>query len=111
MSRTYRRRQGNETKKSRWGLADALQSYVKVSRGVYVWVPIDPKSAEGRKRKAKYHSDAGTTTFKEPGPSWFRNLFSERPLRRKNKNELRRFVLDQEYEPMVSPKGKIIYWT
>jgi hypothetical protein len=70
-----------------------------------------PTKSELSKAKAVYYSDSGTNDFKEPGPSWFRNLYHERPLRRKNKLELKKFMLNPEYEPMVCAKGKLPYWT
>jgi len=52
-----------------------------------------------------------TVKYKEPEPAWFRNLTSERPLRRKHKNELRKFKLDSNYEPDIIDKGRLKYWT
>ena len=49
--------------------------------------------------------------FKDPGPHWFRNLFSDRPLRRYANNELRKFMVNTEYEPLISRKYKLDYWT
>lgn len=68
-------------------------------------------SKEGKKRIAKYHSDGEVHNFKEPGPSWFRNLTNTRPIRRYNKNELKKYLADQEYEPMCESMGKLEYWT
>lgn len=67
-------------------------------------------SKEGKKRLAKYFSDNGTHKFKEPGPSWFRNLHCTRPYRRKVKNELRKFLLDEEYEIDYN-EPYVPYWT
>jgi hypothetical protein len=49
--------------------------------------------------------------FKEPGPAWFRNLCSDRPLRRDVKNELKKFMSNPNYEPIIVSKGKLPYWT
>ena len=68
-------------------------------------------SHEGKKRIAKYFSDAGTHRFKEPGPSWFRNLFTQRPLRRHGKRELQKFLFDPEYEVIIEEKPPLEYWT
>lgn len=70
-----------------------------------------PYSKEGKRRIAQYHSDAGTNTCKEPGPSWYRNLYTERPLRRKAKRELKKYMLDTDYEPIIEKMGKLEYWT
>ncbi len=75
------------------------------------WKKIDPKSEQGRRILARNKRDK-TIRFKEPGPSWFRNLFEERPLRRTSKKELQKFMANEDYEPMIDPKQrKKIYWT
>ncbi len=68
-------------------------------------------SKEGKRRIAKYFSDSGTHNFKEPGPHWFRNLTSDRPNRRKAKAELRKYLLDPEYEVVLDAKPPLPYWT
>ena len=79
--------------------------------GITSWKKVDPKSPEGRKLLAKAKRDK-TWRFKEPGPSWFRNLFEERPLRRTSKRELQRYMANEDYEPIIDPKPrKKIYWT
>lgn len=88
---------------------------VEVSR--FSW--IDPRydvvyaknSRTGKKKLAKYLSDAGTHNFKEPGPHWFRNLYSDRPLRRKGAREIQKFMQNNEYEPMIDEMPKLPYWT
>ena len=70
-----------------------------------------PTPEEMRKAKAVYHSDGFTSSFKEPGPSWFRRIDDTRPGRRKNKEELRKYSLDESYEPMCYAKGKLDWWT
>lgn len=109
MSRTYRRK--NTT---RVGWATTLEyhtsDFVKTESG-WQWVPYPKDSKEYKKGYAKYHGDHGTHNFKEPGPSWFRNLFSTRPERRKAKRELHKYMMNDEYEPMIDSKGKLPYWT
>lgn len=102
MSRTYRRKSGK------------LEDFSKLSR----WVPgkfireyYVPGQKEYNALKAIYHSDSGTTDFKEPGPRWHRNLFYHRPLRRYNKQELQKFVKDEEYCYNCTNKWKKVYWT
>jgi hypothetical protein len=112
MSRTYRRKNkvGNH-----WAdLAYYTGEYVRIGYDLWwprVYVPFDKQSKEYKKGVAKFHSDAGTTNCKEPGPSWFRNLYTERPLRRQSKREIRKFMLDPDYEPIIDKKGKLEYWT
>lgn len=107
MSRTYRRRGGDS-----YNLKYFVYEFAQMP-GFAHWcrVEYDRDSKEYAKGKARYHSDGGTWSFKEPGPSWFRNLFTERPLRRHTKRELQKFMLDPEYEPMVEEMGKLEYWT
>lgn len=71
---------------------------------------IDPTSKRGKciigkATRDKWHS------FKEPGPHWFRNLYSDRPLRRLSKRELNKFKLNPDYEPYVPKRYKLDYWT
>lgn len=113
MSRTYRR--VGQTKRRGW--FDNLSWYVSE------WVRSDcgymalyrrqyhKDSLEYKRGKARYHSDAGSHSCKEPGPSWFRTLYAERPNRRAAKNELRKFLHNEDYEPMVVSKPKLPYWT
>lgn len=74
------------------------------------WTVINPKSKEGRKRLARARRDK-VYNFKEPGPSWFRNLFSQRPYRQAAKREIQKYLFDTEYEPMILRKPKLEYWT
>jgi hypothetical protein len=104
MSRTIRRK--NETHEYYWILRDWIFSSSLLMRNI-----IDPQSNSGKKRLAKFHSDAGTTKCKEPGPKWFRNLMTERPQRRYAKNELRKFILDTEHIVILNSKDKLKYWT
>lgn len=109
MSRTYRR-----TKNYSKGWMTDKGYYCSEwtwDCGYYHQIPLSKDSEEYKRKSAKYHSDAGTTNFKEPGPSWFRNLYSERPQRRFNKNELHKFMLDTNYEPMCVEMDKMPYWT
>jgi len=71
---------------------------------------IDPKSKEGKKRLAVFHSDK-YIRFKEPGPAWFRNLFTERPQRREAKRQLDLYLRDPETVVILNAKDKLDYWT
>ena len=92
MSRTYRR-------KSRAGTMNDWDFRLSVYR------IQDKTDAEIARLLSVYHSDSYDCAFKEPGPSWFRTLVTERPLRRKNKQELKKFLLNDDYEPMCEEKG------
>lgn len=117
MSRTYRRR--HTTKNGMWTDLEYYTSnwtYPFADDGEWwptarVQVPFPKDSAEYRKGKAIFHSDAATTNFKEPGPSWFRRMFTERPMRRYNKNEIRKWMNNPEYEPIVYDMMPLEYWT
>ena len=115
MSRTYRRK--GRPKLRGWfdeGIAWYTSEWVRAEDGYRVLYRRQfPKgSKEYKKGVARYHSDGATHSCKEPGPGWFRNLYSNRPLRRAAKNELRKYVTyDGEYEPMILRMGKLPYWT
>ena len=105
MSRTYRRKKSyipwwvtSELRRSDYGYC-------------YEWVPLEKDSIEYKKNLSHYYSDSCCVSFKEPGPHWFRNLFTDRPARRAAKRELQKFMLDEEYEPMILPKYPLEYWT
>ena len=115
MSRTYRRR--HTTQNGKWTDFEYYTSELVFPFG-NIWYfsasvskPFEKGSPEYKKGKARFHSDMGTTSFKEPGPHWFRNLYSDRPLRRHNKNELRKYILDPDYEPICLEYWKLDYWT
>lgn len=113
MSRTYRRKNevGNHWSDFRYYTGEYVIIHPITSIWNRVYVPFEKNSKEYKRGKAKFHSDAGTTPCKEPGPSWFRNLYTERPLRRQSKKEIRKFMLDPDYEPIIDKKGKLEYWT
>lgn len=71
---------------------------------------IDPKSKQGKKILYLQTRDA-VFRCKEPGPHWFRNLMSDRPLRRKIKIQLSKYILDQDIEVEYITKYKLDYWT
>jgi len=68
-------------------------------------------SHEHKKALAKHFSDTGTYRYKEPGPSWFRNLYTERPQRREAVRQLKKFMLNEDYEVILNAKDKLEYWT
>jgi hypothetical protein len=68
-------------------------------------------SHEYKKALAKHFSDTGTYSHKEPGPSWFRNLYTERPQRREAKRQIHKYFLDEEFEVILNEKDKLEYWT
>jgi len=91
---------------------DEHGNFAKIARGENLYeVMYSPKSTEGKRRLAKWHSDGGTTSFKEPGPSWFKNLFTTRPNRRTAKREIHKWIRNEEYEVQLHPIGKRVYWT
>ncbi len=111
MFRTYRRK--NSTKN---GMCSHLEYFISewVHKEGFQYrerIEFPKNSKEYQKGKAKFHSDGATTSFKEPGPSWFRNIFSDRPLRQKAKRELHKFIKNEEYEPIIESKGILPYWT
>lgn len=103
MSRTYRRK------------SIPIPKYV-TTEYVYDWDngryrDLDKNSKEYKKSLAIYLSDAGSHSCKEPGPSWFRNLYTERPQRREAKRQLQKYLLDEEFVVILNAKNKLEYWT
>ena len=74
-------------------------------------IPLEPNTNEYKRKSARYHSDAGTTSFKEPGPSWFRNMFCERSQRQDAKQQLKKYMLDEEDAVCLLAKRPLPYWT
>ena len=112
MSRTFRRK--NETQEYYWVLRDwdaywyfRGYTYESVAR----YTNYLPKSKEGKKLLNKYHGDAGTHQCKEPGPSWYRRITRQVPLRRSSKEQLRKFMLDEEFEVIIEENPPLEYWT
>ena len=127
MSRTYRRRRYRQLFGSDNPLMDfwATEDEIKwedVDYAKYSWdfgfyntprytVKYRENSKTGRRLLAVARSDAGTWKHKEPGPGWFRSLYVMRPLRRQAKNEIHKFILDDDYEPMILTDPPLPYWT
>jgi hypothetical protein len=127
MSRTYRRRRYRQLFNSDHPLTDWwVQEDEVVWEDVnsvketfeFIWyarprynIEYKSDSNTGRKLIAIARSDAATHNCKEPGPGWFRNLYVARPLRRKAKNEIHKFMLDPDYEPMILTDPPLPYWT
>ena len=72
-------------------------------------VVFTKNSKEGRKRLARYRSDADTDRWNRPQGHWV-NLYSTRPLRRKSKNELHKYLFDDTIEIMVTDDVPLGYW-
>ena len=108
MSRTYRRTKNKVDKSDKKYFCSES---VKLNGFQWIWVPYSEHSLEYKKGSARYHSDSGSHNCKEPGPKWFRNLYAERPHRRKSKLQLKQFIQDPDYEVIVRTKPKLPYWT
>ena len=105
MSRTYRRK---NLPIPRW----VTREYIRIENSYrFMFVQIEPQTDKYAKLIAKYRSDAGTNNCKEPGPSWFRNLYTERPQRREAKRQLQKFKQDPTFEVMLNKKDPLEYWT
>ena len=101
MSRTYRRRSGNQRYKE-WYVGQWVSGWGQC-------VEYDRDSREYKKGLAEYHSDRWDW-IKEPGPSWFRNLVAERPQRREAKRQLQKFLRDPKFEVCLNAKDSLPYW-
>jgi hypothetical protein len=92
MSRTYRRR--GQRHEYRWVLREWHWS-----GGALAPHQIDPRSKEGRRAIARFHSDVERTMSSGP-PRWYRRVYDHR-LRTQNLREFRRWLDDPHYEPVL----------
>ena len=91
MSRTYRRR------RHRYEYSWVLRDWAD---GPFVApLSIDPRSPEGRRAIARFHSD-NEITMRSAAPRWYRKLFDRR-LRTFNDKQLRRWLADPGYDPVM----------
>ena len=108
MSRTYRRKGGDQT-----DLVWQTSKLVRVPGKYYwIWIKIDPKTKEYTKIVNKYHSDAGTHSCgngKAP-PGWYRAQFVQRPHRREAVRQIKKWLLDPEYEVILESREPLPYW-
>lgn len=110
MSRTFRRK--NATHEYYWVVRD-WDLYFKVGAFNHRTrnFQFQPGTKEYDKALSEYHSDAGTHACKEPGPTWFRNITSQRPLRRDAYRQLRRFLQGEDLEVIIEENPPLEYWT
>ena len=92
MSRTYRRR--GQRYEYRWVLREW-----QWSGGALAPHQIDPRSKEGRRAIARFHSDVERTMSSGP-PRWYRRVYDHR-LRTQNFRAFRRWLDDLDYEPVL----------
>ena len=97
-------------KKHQWMQADVLREIVRVRPFHWEFVPIERSSAQGRKKLARFQSDAKKYWMNWRGPAWFHNTFSQRPHRRRASAELKKFMQDPEHEVMIENKPRRLYW-
>ena len=90
MSRTYRRRR--QYHEYYWVLFDW-------QLGAPVGALLDPRSREGRRAIARFHSDR-EATMGGAAPRWYRKVFDRR-LRTFNDKQLRRWLADPGYDPVM----------
>lgn len=110
MSRTVRRKQGYGWCYGVHTEADQLEEYVwdKETWTSY-YIHLDPRSKEGKKRIAKFHSDA-TWFHNRYGPSWWWREFYQRPYRRMAKREIQKSLNNDEYEAIIPDMPKRGWW-
>lgn len=122
MSRTVRRK--NDTHEYYWVLIEFthvdnipkdLEKYDKVvsprwvSSYDFVDIHYDPKSKLGKKLINRYHSDVNRYHGGK-GPGWFYNLYCQKPYRQEARKEIKKSLLDDEYEVILPSKPKAVYW-
>lgn len=116
MSRTWRNRRERPFD---WILTN-YEKYEEGKPGFHRWPMYTSHNCEyayyiksekdQRKAIAKFYAD-GSREMVGSGPRWFRNMFSERPFRRKMKKELFKYMKNPEYEPLCDAKNPaVIYW-
>jgi hypothetical protein len=92
MPRTYRRR--HQRYEYRWVLRD-WEAAVPIGATVM----FDPRSSQGRRALARFHSD-NEITMRGAAPRWYRKVFNRR-LRTFNEKQLRRWLADPGYDPIM----------
>jgi hypothetical protein len=97
MSRTYRRR--GERHEYRWVLYDRSDATPWWAHGL-----LDPRSKEGRRAIARFHSDA-EVTMRSGVPHWFCKIFKRRE-RNADTRELLRWLADPEYDPIMQSRHR-----
>lgn len=108
MSRTYR------CKKNKHLIQENRILEKRVWNSTKFWdyntIQIDPKSKEGKKALARFHSDAKHFLYQWRGPSWFHNTTAQRPYRRDCKKQIKKFMNDPDYEIQIIRKPYRQYW-
>jgi hypothetical protein len=94
MSRTYRRLKHRY--EYRWVLHDWTRS-----APFGATVQLDTRSPEGRRAITRFHSDA-KRTMRGSASRWYRKVF-DRSLRNRNDAQLRRWINDPGYDPIMQP--------
>ena len=117
MSRTWRNRR--ERRPFDWMLIN-YEKYEEDKPNFYRWPMYTLHNCEyayylksekdQRKAIAKFYAD-GSRELVGNGPRWCRNMFMERPFRRRMKREIQKFISNPEYEPLCDGSNKkIVYW-
>jgi hypothetical protein len=101
MSRTYRRRK--QTHDHHWVLRDYACAAGATSRFMIVPVDIPARSAEGRKRLAKYHSDHASVYGQ--APRHVRKLFNRRQ-RMGHRLEIAHWLKNSEHPVQCDPRTR-----
>jgi hypothetical protein len=107
MSRTYRLKEKYLIDEN-----SVLSDWDRIGRYFHQWtrIDIDPNSKEGKKKLARFHSDAKHHFHKWRGPNWFHNMYAQRPYRRNCKHQLRKVLKDPDYEVQIRRKPYREYW-
>lgn len=110
MSRTVRRKQGLGWCHGPKTVKDELRelTWDKVNFCLEI-IHHDPHSKEGKRRIAKFHSDA-SYLYNKCGPMHFLRYYYQRPYRRKAKVEIQKSLLNDEIELMIPDKPKLGWW-
>jgi hypothetical protein len=101
MSRTYRRKVIQGRANLAYDLKDHNTGYITPPK-------IDPKSKEGKRIVALYHSDNNTHSYLDKkGPGWYRRFYVQRPQRREAERQLHRWERNAEFEVILNTKDSL----
>jgi hypothetical protein len=111
MSRTYRRRNLKEFSYYENPLRESGYVYDEEGNGWWGRYFIDPRSKEGKRRLAQFHSDRGHGWMNWKGPSWFHLMFEQVPYRAWCRQQIIHWMKDPENRDVVLPsKPSREYW-
>ncbi len=99
MSRTFRRK---NVIPDRYFTHDWVSRFDSCNWISYIYVKKEGKDLT--RGVARFHSEGATHNCKEPGPAWYRRITRQIPLRRSSKEQLRKYLYNEEFEVIIEEK-------